>query len=81
MPLREFRCDDCNSVSEILIRSASDENSVRCGGCGSANVERMLSTASVAVKSGWQKRCPSDCPSEEGCRAREAPCSASLCQR
>lgn len=50
MPLFEFDCLDCQQPFEKLVRSASRISEVSCPTCGSAKVQRKLST--FAVKGG-----------------------------
>lgn len=44
MPLFEYRCDDCGSQFEKLVRRAADAEDVRCPQCGEAHVTTQLST-------------------------------------
>ena len=46
MALYEYKCKDCDAVSEILVYG--DDSDVTCKSCGSANVERLLSTFAVS---------------------------------
>ena len=52
MPIYEYLCTDCNSVSEQLV--FSDDEVVRCTQCGSGNLRKLLSASSSAsgTKSG-----------------------------
>ena len=50
MPLYEYVCADCRSRFETLVRRWGD--AVDCPGCGSASVEKQLSTFAVASSSG-----------------------------
>ena len=59
--------------------NASDEENVTCESCGSAKVEKMLSTAAVAVKSGAADSVPS-CGRETRCCGRGTPCDAPPCR-
>jgi putative FmdB family regulatory protein len=45
MPLYEFRCRDCDSEFELLVRSGVDP---RCPSCGSGSLERLLSMFAVS---------------------------------
>ncbi len=42
MPIYEYRCKDCDAVSEILVRGQSDK--IRCEKCGSEKMEKLFST-------------------------------------
>ena len=46
MPLYEYVCGDCRSEFETLVRRWGD--AVVCRACGSASVEKQLSTFAVA---------------------------------
>lgn len=80
MPIFEYRCKGCNAVTEVLIRRAGDERAVKCGECGSAKLERMLSAAAVAVKS--EDGCPvPKCGDRAPCCARTGPHDTPACKR
>ena len=67
MPLYEYVCEDCRASFETLVKRWGD--SVDCPGCGSASVEKQLSTFAVASAS-----------SNSGTSAMEgAGCGASVC--
>ena len=46
MPIYEFRCEDCEKPFEKLVRAFREE--VACPECGSASVERLLSTFAMS---------------------------------
>jgi len=48
MPIFDFRCRDCGSVSEVLVRG-SDGARPQCGSCGGDNLEKLM-TASYMIK-------------------------------
>ena len=44
MPIYEYRCTDCNRITNVFVRSVSaDITEVRCDHCGSLKVERAIS--------------------------------------
>ena len=44
MPIYEYRCTDCNRITNVFVRSVSaDIPEVRCDHCGSLKVERAIS--------------------------------------
>jgi putative FmdB family regulatory protein len=47
MPIYEYLCAGCSSAFEELV-SASDQDAVRCPGCGSGTVTRLLSSFATA---------------------------------
>ena len=47
MPIFEFKCKDCDKISEIIVFGADDTPA--CGFCNSHNLEKLLSAhASVS---------------------------------
>lgn len=70
MPVYDYRCRDCNKVSELYLRSSGSE--VRCPGCGSENMERLIS-ASYMIKMGASKSGATCCGRGERCD--KPPCS------
>jgi putative FmdB family regulatory protein len=65
MPIYEFRCEECEKPFEKLVRTFREE--VACPGCGSASVERLLST--FAMSGGGSSSGPS-APLGGGCCGR-----------
>ncbi len=49
MPLYEYVCEDCRGPFEKLVARWGD--AVQCPGCGSASVEKQLSTFAVSASS------------------------------
>ena len=80
MPIFEYRCTDCDAVTEVLVRTPTDEENVTCESCGGSKVHKMLSAAAVAVKGGADGRSP-DCGREARCCGRSAPCDAPPCHQ
>jgi len=70
MPIYDFRCLDCGKVSEIFIQSR--EQTLRCPDCGSANMERLMSS-SYLVRTNSQAPGTTCCGRTERCDA--PPCS------
>ncbi|HYA02259.1 MAG TPA: zinc ribbon domain-containing protein [Syntrophobacteria bacterium] len=75
MPIYEYHCADCDRQFETLVFRTSDP--VTCPGCGTAQVQRVLSVC--AFKSGGDKgaassRMGSSAKSCSGCAA--ANCSS-----
>ncbi len=46
MPIYEFVCDKCNKTFEKFVLSSRDIARVRCPGCGSEEVKKLLSSFS-----------------------------------
>jgi putative FmdB family regulatory protein len=79
MPIYEYKCKDCGMAFEALVRSF-DSEAVRCPGCGSGNMERLIS-ASYMIKMGAAapgttccgrtERCDTPpCTTDDVCRKR-----------
>ncbi len=43
MPIYEFRCEDCERVSSVFVRSASSTLEPSCEHCGSKQLHRLMS--------------------------------------
>jgi len=63
MPIYEYRCEDCGTKFEKLVRRQSESNGVECPSCGQKHLKQELST--FAAHSGGSSRagdmpvCPS----------------------
>lgn len=44
MPIYEYRCQDCQSVASVFVRSISTHVKPDCADCGSSQTERRMST-------------------------------------
>jgi len=49
MPIYEYRCRECRRKSEVITLRISEDVSVRCNHCGSAEVERIPSRVRVRM--------------------------------
>ena len=77
MPIYEYRCSECDSGFEVLVRG---NNAVSCPHCGSSAVEKLLSAP--VMLSGQTTRKPGHtcCGRDERCEV--PPCSeGSECRR
>ena len=55
MPIYEFRCTECDEVSEEMLSFKSKKKTINCPVCGSRS-EKILSLGSFHLKgSGWYK--------------------------
>jgi len=61
MPIYEYRCDDCGSKFEKLVRS-SDADGLACPSCGEKHLTQQLSTFAAQVGGGKSSDAPV-CPS------------------
>jgi len=73
MPIYEYRCKACGSVSEYLVGVGGGEP-VQCKTCGSEEMNRILSAASVSVGSSNRMSGHTCCGREERCET--PPCSS-----
>jgi len=46
MPIYEYTCKKCNKIFESLVLSSRDIKGIHCPGCGSGEVQKMLSSFS-----------------------------------
>ena len=79
MPIFEYKCGSCDTVSEFLVGVSQETESIRCGSCGSAKMRKVFSPMSFTVKSQAQASCRS-CPAHELSGAR-SPCEAMGCPK
>lgn len=71
MPVYQYKCHECGEVSEFVLPISSDSQALNCHGCGSQNLERLISAVSLlknVTRSG--STC---CGREERCE--KPPCS------
>ena len=55
MPIYEFRCTECDEVSEEMLSFKDKKKTIKCPDCGN-KAERILSLGSFHLKgSGWYK--------------------------
>ncbi len=77
MPIYEYRCDECGTTFDKLIRSSS---AITCPQCGSASLEKLLSAPTFLSGRTSRQAGHTCCGREERCSA--PPCSTeSGCRR
>ena len=77
MPIFNYRCNQCDTVSDLLLRGP--EYDVKCPNCGSADMERLVS-ASYSIKMGTTAPDTTCCGRAERCET--PPCSGGeTCRR
>ncbi|MCM8787558.1 MAG: zinc ribbon domain-containing protein [Candidatus Omnitrophica bacterium] len=47
MPIYEYKCKNCKAKFELLITSCGIEVPQKCPGCGSKNIEKLISSFST----------------------------------
>jgi putative FmdB family regulatory protein len=77
MPIYGFRCQECGEVSEFLLSSFGGGGNLACPGCGSQNLERLISAprllkdmanAPGTTCCGRTERCETPpCSTDKGC--------------
>jgi putative FmdB family regulatory protein len=79
MPIYEYRCKSCGTISEFLVGINSKDQSLNCKQCGDSQLEKMIS---ISHSSKSEKTTPGHtcCGREERCST--PPCSTgSGCRR
>ncbi|MFC1840100.1 FmdB family zinc ribbon protein [Thermodesulfobacteriota bacterium] len=83
MPLYDFKCRDCGRESEKLITLSDDVP--ECAGCGSMNLDKMMSVtssfsgnASAGFPGADDTGCCGSNPSDAGCAGPGSCCGRKL---
>ena len=81
MPIYDFKCKQCEKVSEVLVSGSAGDNVPTCPDCGSWDMERLISapgllkerhTGTDATCCGREERCEtSPCSTGGQCRRRQ----------
>ncbi len=58
MPIYEYRCDDCEHVTELLRTMNQADDKARCESCGSGKTRRVQSVFAATVAGAASKECP-----------------------
>lgn len=72
MPIYDYRCNQCGRTTEILDRGVHN-SAFCCPYCGSSSAEKLVTAASVMVKSEAREPGHTCCGKEERCQT--PPCS------
>jgi len=61
MPIYEYRCEDCGTKFEKLVRRTADVPGIECPSCGKKHLKQELSTFAAHANSGSKSEpaCPS----------------------
>lgn len=83
MPIYEYKCDDCGSVSEILVRNTQNPAAVTCSDCQSDNVSRLVSVPGAVMTKGSSAVDvpPINCPNVNTCGMSSSDCPAARMRR
>lgn len=52
MPIYEYKCRDCGTVTELLVGVTSEQPAIACDDCGSEALDRLLSQVSFSIGAG-----------------------------
>lgn len=66
MALYEYRCDDCGSVSEILTGVSWEDPEIKCEGCDSESVVKLMSASSFTIAGSSRVQEQAHCGAEFG---------------
>ncbi len=80
MPIYEYRCKQCGEVSEIMTGVGFQSDIFQCKGCGSTNMEKILSVSTFTFRDSSRASGTTCCGKTERCDT--PPCSTgSPCRR
>jgi putative FmdB family regulatory protein len=63
MPIYEYKCDDCGTRFEKLIRRSADTDALECPSCKEKHLTQEHSTFAAKVSGGSQSAEMPSCPS------------------
>ncbi len=49
MPIYEYKCKDCDKISEFLIGVGQEKVEIKCGSCGSKKLEKIFSQSFIST--------------------------------
>ena len=67
MPIYEYRCEDCGTKFEKLVRRNNGAPEIECPSCGQKHLKQEMSTF-AAHATGLNRPEPPSCPSGGPCR-------------
>ncbi len=80
MPIYEYQCNDCGKISEILTKMNSHDEVPKCKGCGSTNLEKLMSISFATTRHADHASGTTCCGKSERCDM--PPCSGGgVCRR
>lgn len=74
MPIYEYRCKDCDAVTEAFLQSRQEAVHVRCGQCGSGHLERIYLSPIAPVRTRAHQENVSCCGEKGGCTSPKRCC-------
>lgn len=81
MPIREYSCQDCGSVSELLVGIGRNSAEEICSSCGGANLKPLMSAATISIGSSGSfpadmGSCCGSNPASSGCAGPGSCCGS-----
>ncbi len=72
MPIYEYRCEECGTVSELMVGVGRNSDELQCKSCNGSKLEKIMSASSISVKNPTQSMpagstCCGSNPSQTGC--------------
>ena len=68
MPIYEYKCEDCGTKFEKLVRNSADAPGLECPSCGQRHLQQELSVFAAPAHAGTKKAEGPMCPSGGMCR-------------
>jgi putative FmdB family regulatory protein len=68
MPIYEYRCEDCGTKFEKLVRRTAEAGAMECPSCGKSHLQQELSVFAAHANGGTKRSAGPACPSGGPCR-------------
>jgi len=68
MPIYEYKCDDCGTKFEKLVRRSAEVSELECPSCGQKHLQQELSVFAAHANGGAKAAEGPMCPSGGMCR-------------
>ena len=83
MPIYEYKCNDCGTVSDILVKNTENQSPVNCPDCNSSNINKLISAPGAVMSKGSSHADvpPISCPNVNRCGVSPSSCPAANRQR
>lgn len=80
MPIYEYKCKDCNKITEIFLKSKDDKETPVCKHCGSKKLTKQISAPGAVIMGNSHPKGTTCCGRTERCDT--PPCSSNgVCKR